>query len=291
MPVSCDASYVPRANEIPQLGLVLMSMSRILLAIVFALVFSTAPAFPKDLELSLRNRTETSPGSGRYHILTREEKWQPGETAIIVCDVWDSHHCLNAVRRLEEFAPRLDRCLAAARGQGVTIIHSPSECMAAYADHPARLRAMQVPIAIQLPSEITQWCSRIPAEEQGAYPIDQSDGGEDDDPAEHAGWAEKLQSLGLDPRKPWKKQSELIHIDPDRDFVTDHGDEVWSILEQRRIKNVILAGVHLNMCVLGRPFGLRQMARNGKHVVLMRDLTDTMYNPQALAVRQPLQRH
>jgi hypothetical protein len=34
------------------------------------------------------------------------------------------------------------------------------------------------------------------------------------------------------------------------------------------------------MCVLGRPFGLRQMSRNGKHVVLMRDMTDTMYNPK-----------
>ena len=34
------------------------------------------------------------------------------------------------------------------------------------------------------------------------------------------------------------------------------------------------------MCVLGRPFGLRQMAKNGKKVVLVRDLTDTMYNPK-----------
>jgi hypothetical protein len=33
------------------------------------------------------------------------------------------------------------------------------------------------------------------------------------------------------------------------------------------------------MCVLGRPFGLRQMAKNGRDVVLMRDMTDTMYNP------------
>jgi type 1 glutamine amidotransferase len=33
------------------------------------------------------------------------------------------------------------------------------------------------------------------------------------------------------------------------------------------------------MCVLGRPFGLRQMAKNGKDVALMRDQTDTMYNP------------
>jgi len=35
------------------------------------------------------------------------------------------------------------------------------------------------------------------------------------------------------------------------------------------------------MCVLGRPFGLRQMSRNGKNVVLMRDMTDVMYSPQS----------
>jgi type 1 glutamine amidotransferase len=34
------------------------------------------------------------------------------------------------------------------------------------------------------------------------------------------------------------------------------------------------------MCVLGRPFGLRQLAKNGLKVVLIRDLTDTMYNPK-----------
>ena len=54
---------------------------------------------------------------------------------------------------------------------------------------------------------------------------------------------------------------------------------MWAILEQNQIEHVILTGVHTNMCVLGRPFGLRQMARVGKDVVLMRDMTDTMYNP------------
>jgi hypothetical protein len=33
------------------------------------------------------------------------------------------------------------------------------------------------------------------------------------------------------------------------------------------------------MCVLGRPFGIRQMVRLGKNIALLRDLTDTMYNP------------
>ena len=35
-------------------------------------------------------------------------------------------------------------------------------------------------------------------------------------------------------------------------------------MAQREIRNVLLAGVHTNMCVLGRPSGLRNMARFGK---------------------------
>src|SRR5688500_19704306 len=34
-----------------------------------------------------------------YQVKETEESWDPKKTAIIVCDVWDSHHCLNAVRR------------------------------------------------------------------------------------------------------------------------------------------------------------------------------------------------
>jgi hypothetical protein len=44
--------------------------------------------------------------------------------------------------------------------------------------------------------------------------------------------------------------------------------------------NVVLMGVHTNMCVLGRPFGIRQLVRLGKNVVLARDLTDAMYDPR-----------
>lgn len=240
----------------------------------------TMTASAEDLTWTLRYQTETRPGSGRFHQLTRVETWNPRETALIVCDVWDLHHCLNAVRRVEEFAPRLNQVVQEARRRGVTIIHAPSDCMPTYEDHPARQRALQTPRAKQMPADIASWCSRIPAEEKAVYPIDQSDGGEDDDPEEHAQWAAKLKAMGRNPAMPWKKQSDLIEIDPEQDYISDRGDEVWSILEARGVKNVILTGVHTNMCVLGRPFGLRQMVRNGKNTVLMRDMTDTMYNPQ-----------
>ncbi len=197
-----------------------------------------------------------------------------------VCDVWDQHHSINAVRRVKELAPRIDKVLKTARTKGTVIIHAPSDCMDNYAEHVARKRAIDVPLATPMPADIGQWCNRIKSEESAVYPLDQSDGGDDDDPAEHAAWANELKAMGRNPGTPWKSQSSLITIDSDRDYISDKGEEVWSILKSRGITNVILVGVHTNMCVLGRPFGLRQMARNGKRVALMRDLTDTMYNPR-----------
>ena len=229
----------------------------------------------------LRQRSLKPAGNaGEFTVVRKQVEWNAEQTAVIVCDMWDFHHCLNATRRGTEMAPRMDRFLKEARHRGALIIHAPSSCMGSYADHPARKRALAVLRSENLPKEIGQWCRQIPAEEKGIYPIDQTDGGEDDDLEEHRQWAVKLKGMGRNPSRPWKSQSNLITIDPKRDIISDRGEEIWSVMEQHGIENVILVGVHTNMCVLGRPFGLRQMARNGKNVVLVRDMTDTMYNPQ-----------
>ncbi|MBI4623373.1 MAG: isochorismatase family protein [Verrucomicrobia bacterium] len=230
------------------------------------------------LPFTLQSRVETRDGSGEFRVVTARETWEPKQTAIIVCDMWDLHHCKNAVRREAEMAPRMNEVLAKARAQGVFIIHAPSSCMKPYEGQPARLRAQQAPKAANLPADVGQWCRQIPAEEKGKYPIEQSDS-EDDDPVEHAQWAEELKAKGLDPRKPWTRQIDVLKI-RDEDAISDSGVEIWNLLEQRGIKNVILMGVHVNMCVSGRPFGLRQMVKNGRHAVLMRDMTDSMYNPK-----------
>lgn len=230
-------------------------------------------------QVQLRLQQETSEGTGRYHRLVKQEEWLPSETAIIVCDMWDSHHCYRAVLREQEFAPRLNTLLHQARDAGAIIIHAPSDCMAAYESHPARKRAIAVPPATNYPAEIANWCYQIPSEERGRYPIDQTDGGEDDTPEEHARWEKELVAAGRNPKTPWLKQIDVLEINAELDYVTDKGKEVWSILQSRGIRNVILAGVHTNMCVLGRPFGLRRLSQAGMNVVLMRDLTDTMYNP------------
>ncbi|MGE0755513.1 MAG: ThuA domain-containing protein [Pirellulaceae bacterium] len=228
--------------------------------------------------VTVHKRARLEAGGGKWTAREVAETWKSAESAIIVCDMWDSHHCLNAVRRAVEMAPRMNAVLGRARELGMLIIHAPSSCMAAYQDHPGRKRAQSAQPAANLPPDIGQWCRQIPAELAGQYPIDQTAGGEDDDPDEHAQWQARLAALGRTPASPWKSQLSLLTIDA-RDAISDSGVEIWNLLEARGIRNVVLLGVHTNMCVLGRPFGLRQMAKNGRNVVLMRDMTDTMYDP------------
>ena len=246
----------------------------LLLAPLVALHAAEKPAGPeRTIGLSLQTRSED--GTPKLAC----ESWLTSETAIIVCDMWDLHHCHNAVKREAEMAPCMNEVIEKARTRGVFIIHAPSGCMKAYEGHPARQRAKTTPRAAPLPAKIDAWCTQFPAEKKAVYPIDQADGGEDDDPADHAAWAKQLAAKGLNPRSPWTRQIDALRIAADEDAISDSGVEIWSLLQARGIRNVILMGVHVNMCVAGRPFGLRQMAKNGKRVVLMRDMTDSMYNP------------
>lgn len=257
-------------------------MNRLLFPSLVVLTL-TGPSYAQEagkLLLVQRSRQPAAPEADTFQIVTNKVAWDGKQTALIICDMWDAHHCLNAVRREEEMVPRMNELLEKLRSQGVLIIHAPSNCMDAYKDHPGRKLAQQAPKARTLPVDIDKWCYKIPAEEKGKYPIDQSDGGEDDDPVEHAEWHAKLMAMGRNPKAPWKKQHEGLKIH-DGDAISDSGVEIWNLLTDRGIDNVILVGVHTNMCVLGRPFGLRQMAKNGKNVVLVRDMTDTMYNPKA----------
>ena len=197
--------------------------------------------------------------------------WKAKETALIICDMWDDHWCKSAARRVTEMAPALNDTVRAARERGVFIIHAPSTCVDFYKDTPQRKRAQTAafhatpkPI-MDSPRWGTSWCWTDPKHE-AVLPIDDSDMGCDC-------------AVKCTIRDAWKRQIASIQI-ADQDAISDNAQEVWNLLADRGIKNVILCGVHLNMCVLGRPFGIRQMTYFGRNVALMRDLTDTMYNPE-----------
>jgi nicotinamidase-related amidase len=176
--------------------------------------------------------------------------------------MWDHHWCAGATKRVGEMAPVMNRVVKTARAQGVFIIHAPSDTIEFYANTPQRKRAQEAP-KVTPPAPMDSWCGIDPSRET-ALPIDDSDGGCDDSPQCKQG-------------KAWSRQHPAIEI-AEQDAITDNGLEVYNLLQQHGIENVIIMGVHTNMCVLGRSFGIRRLIGVGKHVVLMRDMTDTMYN-------------
>lgn len=210
------------------------------------------------LPLELWAQLEVFKGSGDWQEVLLRRTLAVSETALLLCDVWNDHWCRSAVRRLEAMLPRMDQLVRYLRERGVFIIHAPSETMEFYAGHPARermARAPQVPTPepLDLPDP--------------TLPVDASDGGCDDDPPCPEG-----------PPWPWIRQHPAIHV-ADEDGITDKGTEVYSYCREHGIRNVLLAGVHTNMCVLRRSFAIKNLVRWRFNVVLVRDLTDTMYNP------------
>ena len=77
----------------------------------------------------------------------------------------------------------------------------------------------------------------------------------------------------------YNRENELLKIAAE-DGISDSGEEIYSYFCHRKIHNVVMMGVHTNMCVLGRPFGIRQQVRLGMNVVLARELADAMYDPR-----------
>lgn len=199
------------------------------------------------LQLKARDRT------GAYSIL-----WNPAETALVICDMWDRHWCASASARVNELAPVMNQVIRKAREQGVRIIHAPSDTLAFYASMPQRQNVLAVP-PIPVP-EVPRRTDEPP------LPIDDSDGGCDDTPP-------------CRQYKAWSRQHPALAIEPE-DAISDSGEEVYRLLKHEGRQNVLMMGVHTNMCVLGRSFGIRRLIGWGFSVLLARDMTDTMYNPK-----------
>lgn len=226
-------------------------------------IMAGTPEPDHDLKLNLRSRAEVALGSDRYREVTQPTEWKAKQTAIVICDMWNDHYCRNAARRVAEMAPRMNEVLNRARKQGVLIIHSPSGCMSRYEDTPQRQLAQQAP-PVETSTPLQNWCY-LNDKHEPAMPVAIDQPSDDD-------------GTIRDAVRFFDRQIETLEI-KDGDAISD-GPDAYYLMKQRGIRNVIIMGVHTNMCVLGRPFGIRQMVYQGQNVALMRDMTDSMYNPQ-----------
>jgi nicotinamidase-related amidase len=208
------------------------------------------------LQMRSQRLTQDNGGHNYWQVETAQRAIPADNLAIIICDMWDNPWSRGAVEREAAMIPHMNAVLASARGKGATIIHAPSETMAFYADHPARQRILAFP-AITPPPDREHPTPPLP--------VDASDQGSD---------TGETQTY-----KAWSRQHPAVVIDADRDLISDKGAEIYSVLHANAIEQVLIMGVHTNMCVLNRSFAIKQMVKWGVNIALVRDLTDTMYNP------------
>lgn len=213
---------------------------------------------PTHFQFQLRHQHLTQDGGGHsaWQEVITPKTVSADQTTIIVCDMWDNHWSRGAAERVNALAPRMNRVLNRARDASAWIIHAPSETMKFYDDTAARKRALAIPLVEPPPA-----CEHI----DPPLPIDDSDGGSD------TGETQMVRA--------WSRQHPALSIDQERDYITDNGQQVYSILHHHAIEQVLIMGVHTNMCVLRRSFAIKQMVKWGVNIALVRDLTDAMYNP------------
>lgn len=198
--------------------------------------------------------------AGGHHVWREESVRRAipaSQIAMIVCDMWDAHWSRGASERVDAMVPRMNEVLKAARAKGIRIIHAPSDTMNTYAETPARRRVRSAPY-MSPPTEGERVSPPLP--------IDDSDGGSD------TGETEIHKAV-------WTRQHPGLEIDQNVDGISDNGQEIYNYLQEHGIRQVLIMGVHTNMCILNRSFGIKQWVKWGVNVALVRDLTDSMYNP------------
>ena len=95
--------------------------------------------------LDTRIRTKAEDSTDTFEIATETVEWNSAKAAVIICDMWDTHHCISTAERVAEMAPRMNEVIAGIRKGSALIIHAPSSCMGFYDKTPQRKRAEEAP--------------------------------------------------------------------------------------------------------------------------------------------------
>ena len=219
------------------------------------------------------------------------EKWDPQQTAIIVCDMWPAEaaeKCAHNSAREIDLALAMNEVFKVAREMGILIVFAPSDDTEKfeqwYGHLPARQTSAKYRHGYGNPRHWDFWWHGKGGENEWsrlAFPGEK-----------YAGGFPRESGRGCDyhttPNQPQPPQMKELIID-DRDIITDDFVEMIGgtvdnktynecLFKERGIRNVIMTGCHTDICVIGRPFGCRALVMAGYNAVLCRDLTNHTLN-------------
>lgn len=209
-----------------------------------AFLFAVTMAQGREIQLTLQTR---DPATGKVVLTT--EKVDTRHVGVIAVDVWNFHWCKTATMRVDAIVPRIDKALEAARGLGMTVMLCPSDVVDNYVGYPQREAVFALP-RVTVPNVTTVTCPPVPDAGGCACGRERC--------AVNYGWD------GMHP---------ALRIG-DKDWMPDTQAEVYALCKEKGLTHLIYVGFHTQVCLLGKPMGLRAMKSAGLHCVLARDMTD-----------------
>src|SRR5665648_304523 len=96
----------------------------VLFDVLAPLIMAQAQSKLPVMKVSMQKRLPSELEKGAFYITSEIQEWNPSETAIIICDMWDQHWCKGAAARVAEMAPSMNNVVSIARDRGVFIVHA-----------------------------------------------------------------------------------------------------------------------------------------------------------------------
>src|ERR1043166_1795412 len=217
-------------------------MRTFLLLTSAAVATCTLPA--AEIELTLQTR---DPSTGK--IVLTSERVDPKRVGVIAVDVWNFHWCKTATMRVDAIVPRMNRALDAARALGMTVMLCPSDVVDNYVGYPQREAVFALP-KVPVPSVVNVTCPPVP---------------------DAGGCACGREGCAVN--YGWDGMPPALRIGQ-ADLMPDTQAEVYAICAQHGLTHLIYVGFHTQVCLLGKPMGLKAMKSAGLRCVLARDMTD-----------------
>ena len=185
---------------------------------------------------------------------------KPENTAIVIVDAWDSHWCITWTHHADATVPRLKKTLEYARRSGFQIIWCPSDVTNQYVGCLPRELALATPYVNKVPRirEISM-DFKFPYAELSRNTCNCGPG------------IRCPVHYGIDGMNP------SLTVKDD-DYIVRGTREMYSVCLNEGITNLIYAGWATNMCLWGKPSGIKAMYEAGLNTILARDLTDAYSN-------------
>lgn len=200
------------------------------------------------IELALQSRNR----EGKIQIAT--ERVDPARVAIFAIDCWHYHWCRTWRNRASSLMPRFNHSFDAARTLKMTFLFSPTNAMRDMNESPQRKNTLALPDR-RLPA-LSNLEDRYP----GALRFGMCECGLGDD----CHYTNNVNNQHPD----LKMQGD--------EYIALTQQEAYNVLKHRNITHIIYTGFATNMCLWGKPTGMKYMRQFGFRCMVARDLTEAI---------------